>query len=136
MTALTQDKATPQSAGDYLDAPVASGKKIYTGALVAMSSTGYITPGATATTLKGVGVAQEQVDNTDGADGDVTVRVDRRPYWISNSDTDPVGLEDIKADCYIVDDQTVAKTNGTNTRSVAGKIMNVDANLGVLVDFR
>lgn len=34
---------------------------------------------------------------------------------------------DIGSDCYIVDDQTVAKTNGTNTRSVAGKIMDVDA---------
>ena len=31
------------------------------------------------------------------------------------------------SDCYIVDDQTVAKTNGTNTRSVAGKIIAVDA---------
>ena len=34
---------------------------------------------------------------------------------------------DVGADCYIVDDQTVAKTNGTNTRSVAGKIIAVDA---------
>ena len=31
------------------------------------------------------------------------------------------------------DDETVAKTNGSNTRSVAGKVLAVDANLGVLV---
>lgn len=31
------------------------------------------------------------------------------------------------ADCFIVDDQTVAKTNGTNTRSRAGIVAAVDA---------
>jgi hypothetical protein len=36
-------------------------------------------------------------------------------------------------DCYIVDDQTVAKTNGTATRSIAGKIRAVDAQ-GVWVE--
>jgi hypothetical protein len=30
-------------------------------------------------------------------------------------------------DCYLVDDQTVAKTSATNTRSVAGKIVDVDS---------
>jgi hypothetical protein len=35
---------------------------------------------------------------------------------------------EIGDDCYIVDDSTVAKTNpGGNTRSVAGKIVDVDA---------
>ena len=40
---------------------------------------------------------------------------------------DLIAQADVGADCYIVDDQTVAKTNGTNTRSVAGKIIAVDA---------
>ena len=39
---------------------------------------------------------------------------------------------DIQKDCYIVDDQTVAKTSGTNTRSVAGKVIEVEAD-GVFV---
>ena len=31
------------------------------------------------------------------------------------------------AGCYVVDDETVAKTNGTNTRSRAGVVVDVDA---------
>jgi len=29
--------------------------------------------------------------------------------------------------CYIVDDETVAKTNGTNTRSAAGTVVGVES---------
>ena len=47
---------------------------------------------------------------------------------------DQITAADIGNDCYGVDDQTVAKTNGANTRSVAGKIYDVDAQ-GVWVKF-
>lgn len=47
---------------------------------------------------------------------------------------DAIALADIGSDCYIVDDQTVAKTSGSATRSVAGKIFDVDA-AGVWVNF-
>ena len=46
-----------------------------------------------------------------------------------------IAAADIGNNCYVVDDQTVAKTNGTNSRSVAGKVHDVDA-IGVWVDFR
>ena len=59
----------------------------------------------------------------------------QRPHHFANSaSADLISLADIGADCYIVDDQTVAKTSGTNTRSVAGKVFDVDAD-GVWVDF-
>ena len=48
---------------------------------------------------------------------------------------DLITTADIGADCYVVDDQTVAKTNGGGQRSVAGKIFDVDAQ-GVWVDLR
>ncbi len=47
---------------------------------------------------------------------------------------DAITFDDIGATCYVVDDQTVALTNGTGTRSVAGKIHDVDA-AGVWVVF-
>jgi hypothetical protein len=53
----------------------------------------------------------------------------------NSSDADAISTANIGADCYIVDDQTVALTNGTNTRSVAGKIFDVDS-AGVWVDMR
>ena len=55
--------------------------------------------------------------------------------FANSAAADAITLADIGADCYIVDDQTVAKTSATNTRSVAGKVFDVDAE-GVWVDFR
>jgi hypothetical protein len=43
-------------------------------------------------------------------------------------------LADVGKQCYLVDDQTVAKTDGTNTRSPAGFVRDVDAD-GVWVEF-
>ena len=48
---------------------------------------------------------------------------------------DAITLADIGKDCFIVDDQTVAKTDGAGTRSRAGRVFDVDAD-GVWVDFR
>ena len=47
--------------------------------------------------------------------------------------TDLIAQADAGSDCYIVDDQTVAKTSGTNTRSRAGIVLAVDADGGVWV---
>ena len=52
---------------------VAAAKHIYKGALVGLSSTGYAQP-LTAGDLF-VGIAYEEMDNSGGADGDVSVRV-------------------------------------------------------------
>jgi hypothetical protein len=139
MAALTADRATPNRAGNELSLPVAASMKIYAGALVAMitSSTGVgnATKGATATNLRGMGVAIEQADNSGGAAGDISVKVRRGVWAFGNSaSTDQITRADIGTDCYIVDDQTVAKTNGSNTRSVAGKVVDVDTS-GVWVSF-
>ena len=48
---------------------------------------------------------------------------------------DAIVLSDVGADCYGVDDTTVAKTDGTGTRSVAGVIRDVDA-VGVWIEFK
>lgn len=133
--ALAKDRNTPARSGNRSEPGVATGVLIYAGALVAINANGFATPGATATTLKGFGRAEEQVDNSDGADGDVTVKVGREIYRFDNSaGGDEITLSDVGSDCYIVDDETVALTDGTGARSVAGKIHDVDA-LGVWVKF-
>ncbi|MBE7419836.1 MAG: DUF2190 family protein [Ideonella sp.] len=134
MTALAADRATPSRDGREMSFPVAAATKIYAGALVALNASGVLVPGAVSTTLKCVGVAQEQADNTAGGAGAIAARVRRGVWRMGNSSSaDLIALSDVGADCYIVDDQTVAKTNGTNTRSVAGKIRDVDAS-GVWVE--
>lgn len=135
MTALAQDRNTLRRNGDQMEPPVAANTRIYAGSIVAINAGGYAVPGSTATTLKAAGVAERRADNTGGAAGDMRVRVSRGVHQLGNSaSTDAIALTDIGADCYIVDDQTVAKTNGSNTRSVAGKVFDVDAD-GVWVKF-
>ena len=135
MTALTQDRNTSRRDGNQVEPPVAATTRIWGGSIVCINAGGYAVPGATATTLKAVGVAESRADNSAGAAGEIRVRLRKGPHHFANSaSADLISLADIGADCYIVDDQTVAKTSGTNTRSVAGKVFDVDAD-GVWVDF-
>lgn len=134
MSALAADRNTPAQRADVIGVPVAAGKKIFAGSLVAANATGYATPGATATTLTYLGRAEEFMDNTAGADGAVSVRVRRRDaFYFANSATDPVTQASLGKACYIVDDQTVSKTNGAATQSAAGTVVALDAN-GVWVE--
>lgn len=101
---------------------------IYQGALVVLNA-GYAAPGSTATSLTAVGVATSQSDNANGSDGDVSVEVESGVFPFKNSaSTDAIAQAQVGSDCYVVDDQTVAKTDGSSTRSKAGKIVAVDAN--------
>ncbi|MBR7793786.1 hypothetical protein KDM87_14395 [Undibacterium sp. FT147W] len=139
MTAAMSDRNTVRRDGSVYEHPVKAGAKIYGGTIVAIDPANNLAiAGKTAVGLKAAGVAQAFTDNTAGADGDIRVRVFRGPenvYRFSNSGgADLITLGDIQSDCYIVDDSTVAKTSGTNTRSVAGKIRDVDVG-GVWVEF-
>jgi len=126
--ALTADRDTPRKDGEFRVLPVAASTKIYAGALVCVNASSLAVPGATSTTLKAVGRAEESVDNSSGSAGDKTVAVRRGVFQFKNSASgDLIALKDIGATAYIVDDETVALTNGTNTRSAAGKIHDVDA---------
>lgn len=136
MGALTADRSTPQRASEDFEYPVDAGKKIFAGAIVVIDTADNLAkPGVTATTGRCVGIAQALADNTNGADGAVSVKVRRGCFRLKNSTAgDLIDLGDVGLDCYIVDDQTVAKTNGGSTRSVAGTIRDVDAT-GVWVEF-
>lgn len=122
---LTAPRNTQARIGEVFDFPVAASTTIHQGALVALSA-GYAAPGATATGLIAVGRAEESA--TAVSAGDAKVRVRRGVFKYANSASgDLIAQADVGADCYIVDDATVAKTNGTNTRSRAGQIVAVDA---------
>ncbi len=135
MTALTKDRDTKACDGKTRIAPAAAAKTFYAGSIVAIDASGNATPGATATTLKSPGRCPVAVDNSAGIAGAENVEMEKGTFLFANSAAgDLITRADIGNDCYIVDDQTVAKTNGTNTRSVAGKIFDVGA-AGVWVTF-
>ena len=135
MVALTKDRSTKQRIGDERIGAIAATGLIFAGALLMRNAAGFVLPGATATGMVGIGRAEEQIDNSAGADGDARVRVMGGIYRYANSAAaDEIASANIGDLAYIVDDQTVALTNGTGTRSAAGTIHDVDT-LGVWVRF-
>lgn len=136
MTALTQERDTQRRNGHQASYPM-SASKILAGAIVCLSTaTGYATKGATATTLVTVGCARETVDNSAGVAGDLQIPVDRAGWfrYANSASGDLIAMDDVGKVCYVVDDQTVALTDGTGTRSAAGRIRDVDA-VGVWIEF-
>lgn len=128
MAALTQDRNTHSKAGELFSFGVATNIKIYAGGIVMLNASGYATKGAAATGQICAGRAEEQVDNTGGADAAKAVTVRSGVFKFANSSGgDAIAIAEIGDTCYIADDQTVAKTDGTGTRSAAGKIVGVDA---------
>lgn len=127
MTALTQDRNTPYREGGRHQDPVAATTKIFAGSLVCLDASGNAVPGSTATTLTARGRAEEQVDNLSGAAGDKTVNTSAGVFRFANHGADAIDRADIGGTAWIVDDQTVAASNGSSTRSAAGTIDDVDA---------
>lgn len=116
----------------------ASSPTIHEGALVVLKA-GDAIPGregqgadnaakaAEAATFVAVGVAKKTVT---AADGVVPIRAGR--FLFRNAAADPVTRADIGKDCFVLDDETVAKTNPNNIRAKAGPIVDVEA-IGVWV---
>lgn len=135
MAALSIERQTPRRDGVNYARPVAASVKIYEGAIVMLDSSGNAKPGATATGQVADGVAQGTADNSTGLAGAKTVTVEKGVFRFANSAAaDLISAAEIGDNCYIVDDQTVAKTDGTGTRSVAGKIEDVET-AGVWIRF-
>ncbi|EGJ49042.1 hypothetical protein [Desulfocurvibacter africanus] len=126
--ALSADRNTPHMDGEQISVPVAASAKCYAGGIAVANASGYAVPGSTATTLTYLGRFEETVDNTSGENGDKAVLVRRRKaFKWKNSGADTVTQASLGKACYIVDDETVAATNGTNTRSAAGIVVGIDS---------
>ena len=136
MAALTKNRNTPARAGMRRGYLIAASVHALTGGLAVLSATGFAQPGTTATNVVALGVFAEEFDNSAGANGAATVEVERGIFRFDNSaGADEIAITDVGKKCFIVDDQTVALTDGTATRSVAGIIDHVDDDgVWVLVD--
>ena len=136
MVALTAPRNTPAMSGPIRAFPLPAGGKVYGGGMVAIAAAGFAVSATATATNQSVGRADETVDNTSGANGDRRVKVRRGVFLYQNSaGGDLIGNADIGKPCYVVDDQTVAKTNAGNARPVAGIVFEV-APQGVWVEFR
>ena len=132
--ALAKDRDTHRRNGDQFSDPVAAATTIHAGALVQLNAAGDAVPASATAANVTRGVAEAAADNSAGVAGAVSVNTRRGVYHFANSAAaDEITRADINSDCYVVDDETVAKTDGAATRPVAGVIRDVDAN-GVWVE--
>lgn len=131
MTALAQERLT-----DFYGVtparrtlPMKAASTAYKGGMVAIDSSGNaMAAGLLAGgTVRVVGVASATANNSGGAAGAIKVEAKVGVFRFANHGADLVVAADVGADCYVVDDQTVAKTSGTNTRAVAGKVQSVES---------
>jgi hypothetical protein len=128
MAATNKDRNTVHKGTELLPVVMAAGVVIPAGVIVVANAAGYATNGATAVGLTYLGMADEAAENTGGADGARQVIVRReRAFKFANFGADLVTQASLGKPAYIVDNQTVAATNGGNTRSPAGIVLGVEA---------
>lgn len=141
MTAISTAKARTRIGAlppvTPISLPIKGSTKIVAGALVDRDAAGYAVNAATNTTGKPVGVAQETYDNSSGADGAISGNFLAGCWVFENSSSgDLITIAELGTDCYVVDNNTVAKTSNSNARHVAGKVYSVEADgrVGVVID--
>ena len=112
--ALAANRYTKNIVGDEVDLPVKSGAHIYAGGMVCINPTnGYAYAAATVATYIFMGVAVEEADNTNGADGDITVKVRRKGVFLF--DATLIAQTMVGTIMYVVDDCTFDNSTGAGT---------------------
>lgn len=136
--ALTSSNLIGMRSGAAYEMKVAAGAIIYAGGIAALYE-GFAKPAAAGAgadnAAKAADAAKYRVvgvftENTKGgeANGDVVTRIETKSvYCFKNSaGGDEITASDIESACYVIDDETVAKTNPNNTRPKAGIVKQVD----------
>jgi hypothetical protein len=142
MTALAADRpsATQYGSADevipkLISLPMAAATIIYAGAMVASDASGNAVPGTASTALKIWGRAEVQVDNTAGSAGDKRINVKPGVFAMNNSSsTDLIAAKNVGQPAYLVDDNTVALTDGNGSRPIAGLIFPFDPSKTTVVE--
>lgn len=135
MVALTAPRNTPVALGDVRSVPLPANGKIFQGGMVQVTAAGYAASASATIANITIGRADETVDNTGGANGDKSIKVRRGVFRFANSAAgDLIARSEIGKTVYVVDDQTVAKTDNAGARPAAGRCFDVDAR-GVWVEF-
>ena len=118
---------------------VRDGVTLYKGGMVAADSAGRYVPAGNAnavTQCQGVLMEVSAIEETITGDaaGTKTARLTVGIFWFDNSAAaDEITAANLGERCYVVDDETVALTDGSGTRLPAGIITDVDATMGVAV---
>lgn len=134
--ALTTRKFPREERWTFHLFPLKAGQKVFRGTMACLDlTTGYVVQGAPGASLKWIGFFDEDVDNTLGTSGALSVNVylvkERVLAWWANDTASPIVQADIGSNCYILDNQTV--TLAASGDSVCGVVWALGP-LGVLVE--
>jgi len=117
MAALTANVDRKEKEGKLVASPVVASDIIYQGALVKHNAAGYLAPCAAEAGAVFAGVAYEKVDNSAGAAGAKTCRVEKKGSFLMSSGTS-LSQADVGSAVYASDDDTVSTTQATNEQLV------------------
>lgn len=130
--AVTAARKTQERDCKQISVPVEEGVVIHKGSMVALNAAGYAVPVTAATTLNSAGLAEESVDNTNGADGAVNVTIRYGCFkWDNGAAADAIARADIGGNAYGVDNSTVSDV--ATGRSIVGTIVDIDSDGGIWV---
>lgn len=129
-------RQTPRRGIGLVVVPVKADAVIRAGFMVCLDATGFAIEAKAATGLTYLGRAEEFVDATNFADGDLGINVttgNANAFLYANSATDPVTQASFGLACFIEDAETLAATDNAGTLSKAGRVVGIDEN-GVWVE--
>ena len=127
MAALTSNRYTKHRDGLVSAHPVKAAVRIYKGSLVCADSTGFAVPGADTASYVFLGIALEEANNTSGANGAQTVRVQTLGVF-SFAKSGSITQANVGVNLYIADDQTVALAATTTNDILCGQLEALDGN--------
>lgn len=131
MAALAQDRNTRNRQIERTaDVPVAASTTIYKGAMVSSNATGFAVPASDTAAEVVIGIADFQVDNSAGADADLTVRVSKGVFAISTLGT-VIDQADLGRPVYVSDDNNVEKIAGVANNIPAGYLDEIEVDTGL-----
>lgn len=130
--AATAPINTPERPNLSIAYPLAAATKVFAGTLAALDANGRMVPAADTAGLRVVGRAEDTFDNSAGAAAAISGVAKRSTFKFANSGTQPLLAADIGKECFVEDDQTVAKTSTNKVK--AGRFVALDADGGVWVD--
>lgn len=134
--ASTISRVTDERDASVILVPIAASTKILQGTIVCRNGSGYAVPGSDTAALVTLGVAAEEIDNTAGSAGDLSVQVLRKRAFLLNNDaTNPVTIASVgtAAVAVIKDNDTVCVAAGATNDIPVGRPIEVTST-GVWVE--
>lgn len=131
--ATTISQVTDERDGSVILAPVAAATKILQGTIVCRNAAGNAVPGSDTAALVTLGIAAEEVDNTAGAAGDLSVQVLRkRAFFLANDGLTIATV--LTAGAAVIKDNNTVTTAAIATNDIpVGRVLEVTAS-GVWVE--